>query len=215
MDRNRFGIYSPRLAHHLAACVLFSIVVFPSAPCRAADLAPGKFLIAARNLGDPNFQESVVLLTHYGEKGALGLIINRPTTITVTRLLPAFKGDNHVYFGGPVQLNGVMALQPGQSGEAQKILPGVYLLVGSDAVEKAAGSSRQHMRIFAGYSGWGPGQLEREIQLGGWHLVAGDHRMVFDQEPESVWRRLIRKAEVVVVRAWAPSRSPHGAPVAP
>jgi putative transcriptional regulator len=195
-SHSSFGPHSLRLAQRFVCCLLLACLSLT-----AEELAAGKFLVASRDLGDPNFQETVVLLTRYGEKGAMGLIVNRPTQIAVKRFLPTLKFTESVYFGGPVELNGVMGLQPTESHTAEKILSGVYLLIGSAAIEKAVTTpGSKGLRIFAGYSGWSPGQLEREMKLGGWHVFAGDAQIVFSARPESVWQKLIRRTELVIAR---------------
>lgn len=162
----------------------------------AEDLAAGKFLVATKNLGDPNFRETVVLLTRYNPAGAMGIIVNRPTTISVKKFIPASNSTAGVYFGGPVELGGLIILQQSESKGSERIIPGVFLVADPDLVQKAAGSSGA--RLFAGYAGWGAGQLDHEMRVGSWHVFPGDARLVFHAEPETVWQKLIRRTELLI-----------------
>ncbi len=156
--------------------------------------------MASRNLGDPNFRESVVLLTRYNAAGATGLIVNRPTNISVNRFLPAVKSGASVYFGGPVELNTLIVLHQTESAASDRILPGVFMTTQTDAVRKAAAAApgAKGARVFAGYAGWGAGQLDSEMMMGSWHVFAGDARVVFHSDPESVWQRMIRRTELMI-----------------
>jgi putative transcriptional regulator len=149
-------------------------------------------------LGDPNFRETVVLLTRYNASGAMGLIVNRPTKLSVKRFLPAADSSQGVYFGGPVELGGLFVLQDKESKESTQVLAGVFLVSDPDAVRKAVSSSSKGVRLFAGYAGWGPGQLDGEMTLGSWHVFPGDAKLVFHPEPETVWQRLVRRTELMI-----------------
>lgn len=170
---------------------------------RVQALAAGKCLVAGRNLQDPNFNESVVLLAQFGPEGAMGLIINAPTEVPVARVLAEFRGSRGrseaVYFGGPVASTDVMALRRARSAvaESRRILDEVHLITTREPLEAAlaSGAEPDALRVYLGYAGWGAGQLERETALGAWHVVSADADLVFDPEPESLWRRQIRRTE--------------------
>jgi putative transcriptional regulator len=170
-------------------------------------LAVGSVLVATRRVGDPLFAQSVVLLFAYSENGAAGLILNRPTTVPVDRVLPDLAvprtAASRVFLGGPVSTADMRALlrAPVASGNARQLLPGVHLLVNRAAVDAAAaeGVTAEQLRVFAGYAGWSPGQLEREIRRGDWHVFDADGDVVFDAEPETLWERQIRLTEALAV----------------
>ena len=170
---------------------------------RVRDLAPGKFLIAARNLPDPNFGDSVVLLAQYGEEGAMGLIVNVRTEVPVSSVLGDMKGvsgrSEPVFFGGPVARTGVVALVRSRSGvaESQRILEDVHLITTREPLEAvlASGAGGDELRVYLGYAGWGAGQLEEETLRGSWHVVTADADLIFDAEPGSLWRRQINRTE--------------------
>ena len=170
---------------------------------RAGELAPGKLLIAHRRLLDPNFTRTVVLLVRYSDEGAMGLIVNRPTKVPLSRALEglpdAKSRPDPVYLGGPVELGGVVALVRSRVKleDARHVFSDVYLLSSKASLERAlaAGAESSALRAYLGYSGWGAGQLEREIELGSWLLYRGDPVTVFDPDPDTVWSRLIQKTE--------------------
>src|SRR5262249_23991721 len=157
-----------------------------------------------RDLLDPNFAETVVLLVRYGEDGVLGLIINRRTKIPIARLFPelpdSIKGrSDPLYNGGPVARTMALALLRSRATleGTEPVLADVALVSSKSLLKKtmAAGAGPATFRLYAGYSGWTAKQLQGEVELGGWHIFAGDASTVFDHDPESVWPRLIRKTE--------------------
>lgn len=166
------------------------------------ELAVGKLLIAKPELADPNFAESVVLIVHYdNDKGAIGLILNRQTKVPLSKVLPQVKGakEDPVYEGGPVETATAQALLRSREKpeEATRVLGDIYASGSKDVIEKSvtAGASPSEFRLYAGYAGWAPGQLEREIEVGGWSVLRATTEIVFDEKPDSLWRRLQRDTE--------------------
>ena len=166
--------------------------------------APGKFLVAAREMGDPNFAQSVILLIDYDEDhGAMGLIVNRRSDMPMSRLLPDLKEakdrSDAVYVGGPVELRTVLALLKSKSGpsDAKHVFGDVYLLNTKDLLQKGLATQKDpgSFHVFVGYAGWGAGQLEHEIDLGAWHVMSADAAVVFHADPDSVWPHLIQRTE--------------------
>ena len=181
-------------------------------PVRASaqtdDLAIGKFLVASRELGDPNFAETVVLLVHYDEEdGAVGLIVNRRTDVPLSRVFPEqAKGrTDPVYMGGPVQPASALALlkSADKPKDANRVIAGVYLISGKALLEKTlvAKADPDAFHVYLGYAGWGRGQLEHEVGLGAWHILPADAATVFHSDPDSVWPRLIRQTELRIALA--------------
>lgn len=229
---------SRRWAAAAVATVLLSVCI-PAAPVeraggaqrfggqlprnRVRELAAGKFLVASRNLPDPNFGDSVVLLAEYGEEGAMGLIINVPTEAPVSRVLDGLKGalgrSDTVFFGGPVSQTGAVALLRSRAAvaDSRRVLDEIHLITSKEALETvlASGAGADELRVYLGYSGWGAGQLDRETALGSWHVLSGDADVVFDPEPESVWRRQIQRTErlIMVERPVPPGRTGPSAAV--
>jgi putative transcriptional regulator len=161
--------------------------------------AKGRFLVASRSLSDPNFAQAVVLLLVYEERGAMGVIINRPSHVPLSSALPELeelrRRKDPVFFGGPVALDAALMLVrsavPPQ--DAQAIIKDVYLS-GSRAVLRQAvrGTGKgNRLRVYAGHAGWGAGQLDQEIGRGDWFVADADPASIFELAPEDVWPRLI------------------------
>lgn len=170
----------------------------------AKDLTAGSLLVAGRGLGDPNFARTLVVLAQYGKDGAMGLILNRPTEVVVASALSggeaAANAKDPVYEGGPVGTGGLLALARSATpiDGATRVTGDVYLLSSRSALDRkiAAGARGDSLRIYAGYSGWGPGQLERELESGAWHVFRADASTIFDADPEHQWQRFIRRTEL-------------------
>lgn len=167
------------------------------APGEVGSLA-GKVLVSPPALTDPNFAWTVVLLLAHNPEGALGLVLNRPTPLAVAEILPAWEGRTslpaQVFRGGPVDPSTVVALGPGRSGDRtgwSQLLDDVGtvdLNVDPDEVGPLEG-----LRVFAGYSGWGAGQLEGELAMGAWLVCAAHPDDVVDPDPDTLWRRVLRR----------------------
>lgn len=173
----------------------------PVTPRDVTPLAQGTFLVANPGMLDPNFAESVVLLLEHGDDGAMGLVVNRPTQATLARLLPDvawLQGRPEVVFiGGPVALEQVIilvrsALPPTP---AEHVISDIYATESEEVlrgiIERKDPS--EMFRVYAGYAGWAPGQLEGEIARGGWRLAPGDSAIVFEVPSGEVWPALIRR----------------------
>jgi putative transcriptional regulator len=167
---------------------------------RTRDLALGKLLVASRDLADPNFARAVVLLVEYESDGVLGLVVNRRTTIPISRVLALKEAEGRgdpVYVGGPVQLTSVMALaQLAQApADGGRVFGDIYLVRAETPLVKVMGTPGGKFRVFLGYAGWTAAQLRHETEIGSWFIFPADAGMVFDPDPGSLWGRLIAKAE--------------------
>lgn len=162
-------------------------------------LGKGIFLIAAPSLRDPNFRQTVVLLCEHGAEGALGVVVNRPTAMSVSEALPhvpVLEGQRHVLFsGGPVQPNQVMLLYrltqlPENS---HHVFDGVCLGGDMELVDRIlmTNQGREAFRAYVGYSGWGPGQLESEMKTGSWITIPADPVIVFEKDPLRIWPDIV------------------------
>jgi putative transcriptional regulator len=166
-------------------------------------LAKGKFLVAAVELGDPNFAETVVLLTDYNhDKGAMGIILNRATRVKLTELLPRLQSLTEradiIFEGGPVERAEILLLvrAPHEPEDSQPVFGDVYLSNSADLLErltKERAKEETPFRVYSGYAGWAPGQLEAEVELGAWHIFPATSAAVFDTQPEDLWPQLIRR----------------------
>lgn len=182
--------------------------------------ARGVLLVAAESLRDPNFARSVVLLVDYADDGpALGLVVNRPARLPLAALVPeldAGAGDApDVYLGGPVGLGRVTLLIRAREAplEAVPVLAGVYASVSMATLEQllAGRPAEAHARAFVGHAGWAPGQLQREIGRGDWHLVRAAEEHVFAADGRRLWERLIATHRGRWVDIRPPQPSPRSA----
>ena len=157
----------------------------------------GQLLIASPALLDPNFRRAVVLVTEHNDEGAAGLVLNRPSPVAVAEAVPALEvlvedGDQ-VWVGGPVQTDAVLVL-----GEFEDPDDAAVPLFGSlgfpsldDPDEIVPVTSRR--RVFAGYAGWGAGQLEGELERDDWILEPADADDAFTDSPDDLWRDVLRR----------------------
>ena len=171
------------------ACLL------PAAAIAAEVPAQGKLLVATELVEGELFAETVILLLFYDDTGAFGLVVNRPTDITAEELLDeddiiaGYHGT--LFWGGPVQMDSLRALMrtddPPQG--AEKIVGSVHLVSYEDAAA-AVPADPAVLRLFIGYAGWAPGQLDYELARGSWRIVPATEGLVFSEEPRELWRRL-------------------------
>lgn len=165
-------------------------------------LANGVFLVAKPELLDPNFRETVVLITlpHVGG-GPLGVIVNRPLTARLSQVLPdvgAVPEDyDLVYRGGPVARNQLLFLvRTAQRPEGSlQVLSDVFLSGDGKLLDRIMSGELTvtAFRAYAGHSGWAPGQLQAEILRGGWHVIQADADAIFADDPSTVWETLIKR----------------------
>lgn len=158
----------------------------------------GKLLLAAPLLRDPNFVRSVVLVGVHNEDGAMGVVLNRPSPLKVHEVVPeleeAVDAEEPVFVGGPVQPESMVLLAEFDDERLASVL--LVDRIGfpaadSDLAELALATSRA--RVFAGYAGWSPEQLDAEVQRGDW--IAGEPRPadVFSAHPEQLWSRVLTR----------------------
>lgn len=185
------------------AAVLSALVSLPApAPVAAEEARPnGIFLVAKPELVDPNFQRSVVLVTHGEDLQTVGVIINRPTPIPLTKLMPrdadAANYRDAVYFGGPVLQRALIAVFRSETPPPAPAFPvrhGLYLSMHPDVLRMLLAGSGGQYRLYAGFSGWAPGQLEAEIQRDDWYVLPADADIVFRKDMDGVWEELLHRA---------------------
>jgi putative transcriptional regulator len=172
----------------------------PSVPAEGG-LSGGKFLVASREIKDPRFSETVILLVEHGFHGAVGLIINRPTEVKLSTIWPdiaGLKNHNETFsIGGPVGVNRMMLLiQSGRRpADAHEVFNDVYASTSVTTLRQLTDApvKGERFKAYVGYSGWTAGQLDREISRGDWHIVDADVRTIFEKDPSEVWQELIRR----------------------
>jgi putative transcriptional regulator len=156
----------------------------------------GQFLVASPHLPDPNFFRSVVLMVQHDEQGALGLILNRPTNTTIRELWKNLTGEEcssirHVDRGGPVE-GPLMALHTVAESADSEVIPGVYFASREEFLRKVVHEAERPCRVFLGYAGWGAGQLESELEVGGWLTAPATVEEVFGDSGD-LWRSVAAK----------------------
>jgi putative transcriptional regulator len=201
-----------RSTHLLRAALAVAAAAAVATPSLSAppQLEPGVFLYAAPSLRDPNFAESVVLLVDHGPGGSLGLIVNRPTRIVVREAveeLAETRGlDLRVYQGGPVQPDAVVALVRSSRAlaDARRVLADVQFSTEPRQWRDVAGGpeAESRLRVYAGYAGWGPGQLAREMSIGSWVVAHADARSIFSSDPSALWPKVHELMRRLEVRIW-------------
>src|SRR5579884_3911313 len=169
----------------------------PSRNNERVDTLRGQLLVASPALLDPNFRRTVVLVTEHTDEGAAGLVLNRPSPVAVTaavpQLEPLAEDDEPVWVGGPVQPEAVLVL-----GEFLDLDDAAVPLFGAlgfpslaEPEEIVPATTRR--RVFAGYAGWGEGQLEAEVADEDWILEPALPDDAFTDDPEELWRDVLRR----------------------
>jgi len=162
------------------------------------DSLKGQLLLASPALFDPNFRRTVVLVTEHTEEGAAGLVLNRPSETAVADavpdLLPLVSEEERVYVGGPVQESAVLVLAEFEDPEeaALLVVDDIGFLPGDGDFDLLAGATRR-VRVFAGYAGWGPGQLEAELEEESWLVLPAEPDDLFSDDPDGLWSAVLRR----------------------
>ncbi len=170
-------------------------------------MAPG-LLLAMPQLADPNFSRAVVLMIEHGEQGSFGLVINHPSPIRASELLQSlemhWRGDDAalVWAGGPVSpstgwvLHEPIGIAVANTGGTIEITSTISLSTSPDRLRSIANQPPRNVRLLLGYSGWGPGQLAREMAGGAWLHTAADPKLVFETPPGEMWDAAMRSLGV-------------------
>jgi putative transcriptional regulator len=171
----------------------------------AARIEVGDLLVATPELTDPNFERSVVLLLDSDQDGALGVVLNRPTTVAVADIVPDWAPrvtEPHVLFaGGPVSTGSALAVGASRAlGDDPNAEPVGFRrlyddvgIVDLDTPVDLVAPALTHLRIFAGYAGWGAEQLRGEIGAGAWYVVPSRTADLFGGDPLRLWERVLRR----------------------
>ena len=183
---------------------MFAVWLLPAAASADQRPAKGNLLVATELVRGELFAETIVLLLHYDETGAMGIVVNRPTEIQTGELLTDLDGvygySGTLFWGGPVEMNSLRALlrtdTPPEGAEA--IVDSVHYVPIDDWL-KDAPTDMASLRFFIGYAGWAAGQLDREMALGHWHVVPASDEHVFAEDPRALWKRLTPPREQRVV----------------
>ena len=179
----------------------------------------GQCLVSAPHLRESNFFKTVVLIVEHGAQGAMGLVLNRPSTILVSNALAKhFELPNTgdlVYMGGPVEPAALLVLHNAEdiAGDDAPVCPGVYIGSSPEAFEEVIRrvgleDHSLNFRIYSGCAGWSPGQLEQEVARGDWHVVPPLQNIVYHEDPYSVYEQMQRRV-LADSPLWQPSGGNH------
>jgi len=188
----------------------------PQPARRVSELKPGTFLYASPELPDAHFSHTVVVIVTYSQDGAMGLIINRPTEIPAVDAVPDLKDSKGtlrpLYFGGPVDPTRILFMLRGghPPKESLKVVDQVFLSWTRDTLDESLkrDPSGRNIRMYAGYAGWGPGQLDGEINRGDWVLSEADPETIFADDPAKVWQGVYNLMNRIEVRERVPRPVP-------
>jgi putative transcriptional regulator len=172
----------------------------------------GYFLISESNMPDPNFFQTVVLCLEHNKEGAFGLVVNRRSKLTLADIMPRYNGprgaSTPVYVGGPVQQEYLFvihseipephrptdnAVRPASGVVFEPAFKNVEHLFDDATWDAIPADDRPQLHLYLGYSGWAPGQLEREMQMGSWMVHPAQAPIVFYPNPEEGWRAALRE----------------------
>lgn len=173
----------------------------------ASSVGKGVLLVASPALDDPNFRQSVVLVLEHGSEGTLGLVLNRPTNVLLSEVLPdltVLKGTTYRLFaGGPVETTRMLLLfrlkEP--PADARSVFDGVYVGGTPAVLERIITQAKptDTFRAFAGVAGWAPGQLKFEMLQGAWAVLRPDSIGIFDKDPATLWEDCLRRLQAPMV----------------
>jgi len=175
----------------------------------------GQFLVASPYLRDPNFAQAVVLMLQHEEQGALGVVLNRPGDKTVDEVWAMIGNDpcdcdQLVHVGGPVP-GPLIAIHDQSTFAEKEILPKLFMSMQKDAIDLIVRRSGAQFRLFSGHAGWGAGQLENEMRVGGWLTTPANFSAVFS-DAELLWKSV---CEDIGRRIIAPNIPPERIPKDP
>lgn len=164
-------------------------------------IKPGSLLVADASTNAGFFTHAVVLIIDIDETGALGIVLNKVSNIDLNRVLPLWRDltnpPQYLFSGGPVSPDGAVCLAVANSTETSPLgwrrISGDLGLLHLDTPVELVEGAYQQLRIFAGYSGWGPGQLEDEIENEMWQIVQSHPGDIFTAKPEELWRNVLRR----------------------
>jgi putative transcriptional regulator len=163
----------------------------------------GHFLVASPHLPDPNFYRTVVLMVQHDDEGAFGFVLNRPSPRTVGDVweivsgVPC-RGEQPVMVGGPVE-GPLMALHTLEEYAEKHILEDVFLAAQEESIDRLIRDEEGPVLLLSGYAGWGAGQLESELEVGGW-LVAPASRSLIFADQDLLWKRVAEQIGMEILR---------------
>jgi len=192
-----------RLILALLALVPAALLAQEAPPARPN----GVFLVARETMLDANFRQTVVLATQTPDGGTVGVVLNRPSRRKLSGFfrnpLPAENYRDRVFAGGPVMRQVIVAVFESDSVPSEtafRVQNTLWLSMHPGTIERLLASRDARYRLYAGFSGWAPRQLEGELLRAGWHVLPVDARTVFRAETETLWQDLINRVRATQTR---------------
>jgi putative transcriptional regulator len=186
-----------KVAGWLAAAAWACGVATPSS---AQSIGNGTLLVASPQLADPNFARAVVLVLRHDDDGTIGLVLNRPTNLVPATIFPELAAGigsypGRLFRGGPIAPTRVLYLVRGLAAatvNGPEVLDKVFLSIDDESLPDMTrlADGVNELRLFAGHAAWVPGQLQNEVNAGGWQVLAGTAELVFHTDPGSLWSEL-------------------------
>lgn len=162
----------------------------------------GILLVAKPGMPDPNFSETVVLVAWAEDDSTVGVILNRPSAQQLVDIAPGWPGGSEfkqpIYSGGPVMrqvLVAVFETQNEPTERAFRVLPHLYMSMHPRILEPLIARPPARIRLYAGFSGWAPRQLESEIDRGAWFMLRATEEVIFRKDTTGMWQELVEKAQ--------------------
>jgi putative transcriptional regulator len=162
----------------------------------------GIVLVAKPGMADPNFSETVVLVTWTEEGTTVGVVLNRPSAQRLVDIAPNWPGAEDfreaIYSGGPVMRQVLVALFESQTQpkeRAFRVLPHSYISMHPGILEPLIARPPARLRLYAGFSGWAPRQLEAEVDRGTWYMLRATEDVIFRKDTTGMWQELVEKAQ--------------------
>ena len=190
--RERRPVSSRQILAYLSLCILLALL-----PGLARGEHPEILLIADPDMDNPIFQRSVILVTPHENGGAMGVILNRPIPVDPARLYPGYEllaEAEQVFFGGPVRPGLLIYLFRADTAPEQAVhlFGDVYFSIDRELLASQLRRPREEssLQLYAGYSGWAPGQLQAEILHGGWSVIEANTELLFDTDRNQIWYQL-------------------------
>lgn len=157
----------------------------------------GRLLVAAPELTDPNFIQTVILMLEHSDEGALGVIINRPTDAMMTDVAEQIlevplEWDKPLHLGGPVS-GPLIVLHTVEALGDEEVVDGVQRTIDSDKIRDLLTDRTEPCRVVINYAGWGPGQLEREFEEASWVAIPATRALILEESAAMLWDFLIRR----------------------
>jgi putative transcriptional regulator len=189
----------------LAGWLVAATLAFDLAPPAAAQtISNGTLLVASPELSDPNFARAVVLVLRADDEGAIGVVLNRPTNLVPATIFPELEEGlgtyaGHLFRGGPIAPTRLLYLVRGLAAATvagPEVLDKVFLSIDDESLPDMArlADGADELRLYAGHAAWVPGQLQAEINAGGWQVLPATPELVFHTDPGSLWMELEGRA---------------------